>query len=419
MSGWDFGSSIHLLVAEAFEALTDNRFRSVLSLLGVAIGIASIIVVSSIASSGREMVFRELETFGLRTFWVFRTFSSDDRLEKDVVGSGINTADFKDLLRRELPSISRLSPVVELSNEKVIASKNTRTVRVRLQGVSQDFNQINGDEILSGRFLSVEDVINHLDVAVIGPGVAEKLFTAGGDLIGQKFSLGGAWFRVVGVLREKSRDLITSLGAGAGEETSARILIPYTTRQKMIGDSDFVSYLQGQTTGLDRSGEAISSISGVLNIRHGTSFKYKGESMSTYVTTANNILGGVSMIGIVAAAVSLLVGGLAIMNIMITSVIERTKEIGLRRAIGASQHAIRMQFLMEAVLISSVGGLIGILFGLGIIRAVVAFSTLAVEVSFDGILLAMLSTFAVGIASGYYPALTASRLEPVEALRHE
>jgi putative ABC transport system permease protein len=419
MSGYDSGLSIHLLVAEAFEALADNRLRTVLSLLGVAIGIASIIVVSSIASSGREMVFQELETFGLRTFWVFRTSASDERLEKDVAGSGIDTADFKELLRRELPSISRLSPVVEPGGESVIAAKNARTVRVRLQGVNQDFNQINGDEVLSGRFLSADDVTNHLDVAVIGPDVAEKLFPSGSDVIGQTFSIGDTWFRVIGVLRGKSRDLITSLGAGGGEETRARILIPYTAHQKLIGDSDFVSYLQGQSTGLNRSDEAMHSIIGVLNVRHRNAFSYKGESMSTYVTITNNILGGVSMIGIVAAAVSLLVGGLAIMNIMTTSVIERTKEIGLRRAIGASQFAIRAQFLVEAVLISSAGGLIGILFGLGIVHAVALFSTLVVDVSFDGILLAMLSTFAVGLTSGYYPALTASRLEPVEALRHE
>lgn len=419
MSEHNSNFSIPLLITEAFEALTDNRLRSALSLLGVAVGIASIIVVSSIALSGREMVFRELETFGLRTFWIFRTLSSDDHLEKDVVGSGINTADYKELLRRDLASVSRLSPVVELGNEKVIAAKNARTIRVRLQGVNQEFNQINKDEILSGRFLSAEDVTKHLDVAVIGPGVAKKLFPAEGNLIGQKISIGENWFRIVGVLEEKSRDLITSLGAGSNEETSDRILIPYTTRQKIIGDSDFVSYLQGQATGLNQANEAIYSIIDVLSVRHKSAYRYKGESMSAYVSTANNILGGVSMIGIVAAVVSLLVGGLAIMNIMTTSVIERTKEIGLRRAIGASQLAIRMQFLMEALLISSLGGLIGILLGLGGIYVVTIFSTLAVKLSFDGLLLSMLSTFAVGLASGYYPALAASRLEPIEALRHE
>ena len=419
MNGQDSRSSTLLLIAEAFEALADNRFRSVLSLLGVALVIASIIVVSSIASSGKDLVFRELETFGLKTFWVYRTISTEDRVEKDQSGSGITTSDYRELLRRDFPSILRLSPVVEPGNEKVVATKKARTVRVRLQGVNQEFNQINGDEILSGRFLSAQDVANRLDVVVIGPEVAEKLFPRGDNPIGQKINIGEGWFQIIGVLKEKSRDLITSLGAGGADETRARILIPYTTRQKMMGDSGFVSYFQGQATELNRAGEAINAIMGVLRVRHREAYRYKGESMSSYVSTANNILGSVSVIGIAAAVVSLLVGGLAIMNIMTTSVIERTKEIGLRRAIGASQLAIRTQFLMEAVLLSFTGGVIGILLGLSIIHVATAYTTLVIEISFNSILLAILSTFTVGVASGYYPALTASSLESAEALRHE
>ncbi|WP_426207490.1 ABC transporter permease [Massilia sp. TWP1-3-3] len=414
------GLPAHSLVAEAYEALADNRLRSALSLLGVAIGIASIIVVSSIASSGRDMVFRELETFGLKTIWVFRSFAGEDRLEKDAVGSGISSADYRQLLRDGKGVLGRLSPVVEMPGEKVVAAKNGKTARVRLQGVSHDFDVIDGDETASGRFLTEDDISARLNVAVIGSAVGEKLFPErAGDLVGQKFTLGDQWFEVVGVLREKSRDLITSIGAGRGEETGARILIPYTTRQKMMGDSDFVSYLQGQAMDLNRSDEAIAHIVDTLSASHRGAFRYKGESMASYVATANKILGGVALIGIVAAGVSLLVGGLAIMNIMSTSVIERTREIGVRRAIGAPQVAIRAQFLTEAVLISSIGGAIGIVLGIGVVRLISAVSSLLVNISFDGLLLAILSTLAVGVASGYYPALTASRLAPVEALRHE
>lgn len=420
MSRAILGLSLRALATEAFEALADNRLRSALSLLGVMIGIASVIVVSSIASSGREMVFRELETFGLRTFWVFRTFSSDDRLEKDAVGSGITTADYKQLQRRTAPAIGKLSPVVEIAGEKVLAEKNGKTARVRLQGVNQDFDQINGDTLAAGRFLSADDITGRMHVAVIGAGVVTKLFPeAGMEVLGQKFSLGDNWFVVVGVLREKSRDLITSLGAARSEETSARILIPYTTRQKMSGNSDVVSFVQGQAIDLNRADEAIEQVKDVLTTRHGNSFRYKGESMATYVATANRILSGVALIGIVAAGVSLLVGGLAIMNIMSTSVIERTREIGVRRALGAPQVSIRAQFLVEALLISAIGGGVGILLGWSVVRTMSMLSVLPVRLSFDGLLLAIASTVAVGLASGYYPALTASRLAPVEALRHE
>lgn len=420
MSRAILGLSLRALATEAFEALADNRLRSALSLLGVTIGIASVIVVSSMASSGREMVFRELETFGLRTFWVFRTFSSDDRLEKDAVGSGITTTDYKQMQRRAAPAVGRLSPVVEIPGEKLLAEKNGKTARVRLQGVNQDFDRINGDTLAAGRFLSAEDIAGRMPVAVIGAGVATKLFLESGtEVIGQKFSLGDNWFVVVGVLQEKSRDLITSLGAARSEETSARILIPYTTRQKMAGNSDIVSFVQGQAIDLNRADEAIEQVKDVLTTRHGNTFRYKGESMATYVATANRILAGVALIGLVAAGVSLLVGGLAIMNIMSTSVIERTREIGVRRALGAPQVSIRAQFLGEALLISAIGGGVGILLGWSTVRIMSMLSVLPVRLSFDGLLMAIASTVAVGLASGYYPALTASRLAPVEALRHE
>lgn len=420
MSRATLGLPFPALVSEAFEALADNRLRSALSLLGIAIGIASIIVVSSIALSGREMVFKELQTFGLKTFWIFRSFASDEKLERDVVGSGVTTTDYKDLTRRALPAVARLSPVVEIATEKVAAAKGGRSIRVRLQGVGSDYDRINGDEVVAGRFLTQDDVVGRLNVAVIAAGVVEKLFPQeAGSAVGQRFSLGEHWFVVIGVLGEKSRDLIASLGAGRSEETSARIVIPYTTRQMMLGDREFVSYLQGEAHELDGAEAATQSIVDVLSVRHRNAFLYRSERMSSYVATANRILGWVAVIGVAGAIVSLLVGGLAIMNIMSTSVIERTKEIGVRRAIGATKATIRAQFLMEAVLISVIGGAIGVVLGTVLIKLMSALSVLVIHVSLNGLLLALISTFAVGILSGYYPALTASRLAPVEALRHE
>lgn len=414
------GLSLPALLGEAIEALSDNRLRSTLSLMGVAIGIASVVVVSSIAASGRDMVFRELETFGLKTFWVFRAAPLEDRPERDAVGSGIRNADYKALARHAPDAVSVLSPVVEYSIEKSVAVKGGKSQRVRLQGVNERYDLINGDQLAAGRFLSAEDVAGRARVAVIGDGVAKALFAGEAErAIGQKMSLGDQWFVVIGVLADKSRDLITSLGAGRSEETSSRILIPYTTRQKMTGDSDMVSFLQGQATDLNRSNEAMEQVMDILRARHGSAYRYKGESMATYVATANKILSGVALIGVVGAAVSLLVGGLAIMNIMSTSVIERTREIGVRRALGAPQAAIRAQFLAEALLISATGGVAGIVLGAIAVRVMAAVSVLQVRMALDGLLLAIVSTVAVGLASGYYPALTASRLKPVEALRHD
>jgi len=392
--------------------------RTALSLLGITIGIASIIIVSSIASSGRDMVFKELETFGLRTFWVYRVLNPDDLLENVANSTGIDTLDYKGLLARELALVEYLSPVVE-SSSQTIASKRGKIVIANLKGVSQYFKYINGDSLLSGRFLSRDDVLDRMNVAVVGSGIARKLFPLESNVIGQVFSLDDTWFSVVGVLQDKGRDLISSIGAGGGTDSKARILIPYTTHLKITGGGNSINYIQGQATNLHRTEEAIRSIVEVLGLRNKGAYSYKGESMSTYVETANKILGGVSIIGVVGAVVSLLVGGLAVMNIMMTSVIERTKEIGLRRAIGATRGAIRAQFLLEATLISLFGGLSGVLFGWAVVGAISALSALTVDIATEGVFLALVSTIFVGLASGYYPALIASRLEPVEALRHD
>jgi putative ABC transport system permease protein len=406
-----------ILLTEAFDALRENRLRTALSLLGIAIGIASIIVVGSISGSGREIIFKELETFGLRTFWVFREIKSEDTLNKDATGTGITIADYRDLSRIGWP-ITRLSPVVELGRGQMLAMNGNRRHLAKIQGVGTDFLQINGDELTEGRFFDTNDIHDYARVAVIGPAIRERLFPDESSALGRRITIDGEWYSVIGVLKAKSRDLISSLGAAKGDETAARILVPYTAAQMIIGDADFVSYLQGQSSELESSALALTQVKAFLSTIHGNSYRYRGESMASYVETANRILGIVSLIGLVAASVSLLVGGLAIMNIMTTSVIERTQEIGLRRAIGATKQDIRWQFLAEAVQISLTGGIVGVAFGLIIVFVISATVHQPIKPALMNILYAVISTFLVGIISGLYPAKRAAELLPVEALRH-
>ncbi|MEB0140411.1 MULTISPECIES: ABC transporter permease [unclassified Undibacterium] len=406
------------MLAEALEALSHNGFRTSLSLLGVAIGIAAIMVVSSIATSGRTMIFSELETFGLRTFWVFRAKEAPSRLEKDVSGSGISTADYKALLNLADSAIEKLSPVVNSELAGASASKHGQSLKITLLGVNQDYAEINGDTLQSGRFIGPDDIRQRANVAVVGSEIVARLLDQADDAVGKHISINGDWYVVIGTLQAKSRDLISSIGAGK-EETGARVLIPYSTQQKRLGDPDYVSFLQGQARSTEHSAAAIAQVIAQLDWRHKAAYRYNSESMASYIATANRILGGVTLIGIVAATVSLLVGGLAIMNIMTTSVIERTKEIGLRRALGATQSAIKTQFLLESILISLLGGAGGVLLGLAVVFVLAAVTALKMSVSLQGLLLAVGSSLLVGIASGYYPARTASKLIPVEALRYE
>lgn len=404
------------LFGEALDALRENGLRTSLSLLGVAIGITSIIVVGSISGSGREIIFRELETFGLRTFWVFRDVRTEDAASIDLNRSGIDLSDVRALSNIGAP-VERLTPVIELGSRVQAVHGNQRS-KLRFQGVNADFLEINGDELASGRFFDQNDMRSHARVTVIGPDIRERLFVDVVEPLGHRLLLNDQWYEVIGVLRPKSRDLISSLGAAKGEETGARALVPYPTALTLSDSGVEVSYLQGQASDLAVAQQAVLSVREYLTASHAGRYKYKGESMATYVATANRILGTVSLIGMVAATVSLLVGGLAIMNIMTTSVVERTQEIGLRRAIGASKSAIRFQFLMEAVLVSCAGGAFGVIAGVAFVLTIAAVTGHPIRPSLAAIGLAVVSTIAVGILSGVYPARRAADLEPVEALRH-
>jgi ABC-type antimicrobial peptide transport system permease subunit len=403
------------LLAEALESLRENTLRTFLSLFGIAIGIAAIVAVSSIGTSGRAMIFRELETFGLRSIWIYRAPQLPGRLERDASGA-IDTDDYHALRARHPKLVTALSPVVESGGEKVAAHKRGVHVNVKLSGVNEQYAEIGNEKLALGRFFSADEVDRRARVAVIGPETRRQLF---GDAaaVGQSFLLKDEWFVVIGVLEAKNRELISSL-SNAAEDSGGRVLIPFTTCQRILGNTRAVTYLHAQAASLETAGQATGALARSLRERHHGVFNYKGDTMLQYIETANRILGGVSAIGVVAASVSLIVGGLAIMNIMMTSVIERTREIGLKRAIGASRVAVRIQFLMEAAMIGLAGGMMGVALGAATVWLLSAWSPFQVEVSVGGTVLGLAGAVAIGLVSGYWPARTASNLLPVEALRH-
>lgn len=407
------------LSTQALWAFNDNRLRTFLSVIGVAIGISAVVVIATISTGGRIKIFAELETFGLRTIWVSRERTSVDPNKTVAPGTGIDNTDLNQIKHGLCCNLVRkLSPIVKLSGRPPIIRVGQNYSNADLLGVNQDYLAINNDDLDQGRMLNVRDIQRHRYVAIIGVEILKELFP-NASVLGKEITISGHSFKVVGILRKKSRDFLASIGSAGGQDANTRILIPYTRYQQMLGMKDQVTYLQAEATEVKAAQGAVSQLIDFLKKRHKGRYQYKGSTMSQYIHTANKILQGVSLIGIVAASVSLLVGGLGIMNIMSTSVIERTREIGLRKAAGATEWEIRYQFIFEAIVISLTGGLIGLVMGViasTVVSVVIGFP---ITTSWIVVLIGTFISISVGFLSGYIPAGKAARKEPATALRYE
>ncbi|MBN4080146.1 ABC transporter permease [Beggiatoa alba] len=405
------------LLAQSFAALKDNRLRTFLSILGIAIGIAAVIAVGTVSKGGHYLIFSELKTFGLNSLWVYR-----DRRDKDphrVIreGSGINNQDYRAITSGCCPAVQALSAVVH-SNKRVLVHARNHYSNARVKGVDVAYTRINNDNLVRGRGFRPQDILSRREVAIIGPTARVDLFGESSDPIGKEFRIGERKFTVIGLLKGKSRDFLASIGSSGGQDANNRILIPYTLYQLMLGKRA-INFLHAEATSLQQADTAAKQIITLLHRRNGQHFSYKSETMASYIATTNRILGGVSIIGIIAASVSLLVGGMGIMNIMSTSVLERTREIGIRKAVGARHRDILLQFLFEAVLISSIGGVIGLSLGAFVSILLALFTGFPLTPSLPVILIALLVSVSVGVISGFLPARRAANLHPVEALRYE
>jgi ABC-type antimicrobial peptide transport system permease subunit len=405
------------LLREALLALSSNRLRSALSVTGIAIGIAAVMTVSAVSSGGRVFVIKELETFGLRSVWVYRDYADKDPHRRVRRGSGIDEQDLGVLDGPCCPAVSRFSPVV-LGKGRPVVQAGNRYSNAVVKGVGTHFSAINNDRLRLGRGLRTDDVRGRRPVALIGETVARDLFPGAINPVGRSLRIDGRKHRVVAVLGYKSRDLLASIGSEGGEDANNRILIPYTLAQQRNGNRE-ISYLQAEARSLAGAERAVSQIKGVLQRRHRGAYRYEKVTLASYLETVDRILAGIAAMGVVAASTSLLVGAIGVAGIMSTAVIERTREIGVRMALGARRRHIMTQFLAEAVLISLSGGLLGLIVGLaagGLMDLAVGFSLVPTA---GGILVGLMVSVLVGLASGYFPARRAARLRPVQALSHE
>jgi ABC-type antimicrobial peptide transport system permease subunit len=409
------------IAMQAWLSLGDRRFRTLLSVCGIAFGIATVTVISVVTHGGREKVFSELQSFGLQTVWIWRDRMIVDPHKEQRAGTGINNADFEALRNSSCcEAIMRMSPVIYMfymSDAGNVARVGRLYSKVRIEGVNEDYLGINNDHIIEGRAFTDTDISRARPVALISFQLRNELFKNEISPIGHEVHLDNRRYEVIGVLAHKDRSLLASL-SGMDGDNGKQVLIPYTRAQAVLNTSQIYA-LQGQVREGISAVATAQSMADYLKLRQRNAYSYQIQAMEQHAQTANNILSGVSIIGTVAASVSLFVAGLGILNIMSTAVLERTREIGVRKALGGNEREILLQFLFEAAFISLFGGIAGLLLG-GVASVGIA---LIAKIPFELSLLlngfSLLVAIGVGLASGFYPAFRAARLKPVEALRYE
>lgn len=363
-------------------------------------------------------MFSELETFGLKSVWVFRDRQDKDPHSAVRKGTGIDNDDYAAVRAGCCPAVGRVSPVVYDFGKRQLVRAGNRYSNASVEGVGSEYTVITNDTLALGRSFRIQDEERRRPVAIIGPQPHADLFGAAQNPLGREIRIGQQKYTVVAVLKAKSRSFLASIGSAGGQDANNRILIPYTLYQQQLGKKES-NWLQAEAVSQDQASAAVSQIIDTLKRRHGDRYAYKGEMVAQYIDTADRILQGVALIGVVAASVSLLVGGLGIMNIMSTSVLERTREIGLRKAIGARRRDILLQFLAEAVFISTLGGMLGLMVGALASYGLALATDFPLAPSWFMVVIALIVSVGVGVLSGYYPARRAARMRPVVALRYE
>lgn len=403
---------------QALFSLSDNKLRSVLSILGIAVGIAAVMAVGSVTEGVRDYVYDELESYGIRTIWVYRDPEETKDPNRAVrQGSGIDVDDYEFLRASKscCPALKRITPQVYWAQQKPVRVGNEMYLP-NMEGVGVEYLDISNDQLAAGRNFTNNDIERRYPVAILAPTAAEDLYGRANP-IGKTFRYFDQKYTVIGLLKRKSRDIIEQVNADS-YDPNKRILIPFTDLQAILGSKD-VHTLLGEAYSLEGTLEAMKQVKSVLNRRQAGRYKYKSENMQGWIDNADNYINKMRMTGLSFAALALFVGGMGIMNIMSTSVIERTREIGIRKALGAQFQDIRFQFLMEATAVSTIGGAIGLVIGTIATFLIGFFTGYDFYPSWTMALVAVTVSAVVGMMSGYFPARHAARLNPVEALRHE
>jgi len=400
------------LVQVAFDALGRNKLRATLTALGIIIGVGAVIAMVSIGQGARYTINQQIASAGSNMLYVWPgSFNQGGFRLGAGTSSTLTVEDFL-AVQRECPAVRWASPVVRAGSSVIFGNQNWFT---NIQGVNTHFPEIRQWEVEDGSFFTEEDEAAARRVCIIGRTVADNLF-AGQDPVGQEIRIRNSPWRVIGVLKAKGQ-------SGMGQDQDDTIVAPYTTVQKKILGITYINSIMVSALSQVASGAAEMQITSLLRQRHHIAASedddFSVRNLSDVAELANSSNQVMTMLLAGIAFVSLVVGGIGVMNIMLVSVTERTREIGVRMAVGATSRDIQFQFLTEAVVLAVFGGVAGIAAGVVASKLISDSLGWPTLVSTGAMGTAVLFAGAVGVLAGWYPARKASRLDPIEALRYE
>jgi putative ABC transport system permease protein len=414
MFNWLRGTVLRaaLTALTALRALRRNKLRSSLTALGIIIGVFAVVAMVALGNGTRASIESQVAGLGQNMLMVFAGSRRSGGVSGGLGSASAITLEDAEALRREIPDVVASSPEVTTTAQAIANGRNWSTT---IAGEAPEYLVIRDWTVASGSMFTDREVRSAAKVAVLGDKTAHELFGVL-DPVGQTVRVGNMPFVIIGVLASK--------GAGVGgQNQDDRVVIPYTTAMKRITGDKYLRSVYLEIGAADRIPIAQDQITRLLRQRHrlltGDADDFNIFNQQEIADTVNTVVSTLTLLLGAIASLSLVVGGIGIMNIMLVSVTERTREIGIRISVGAQPGDIRVQFLIEAITLSLLGGLVGVLLGVGTTRVIAAASSFKPIVTMGSIVLAFSVSFSIGVFFGFYPARRASLMDPIDALRYE
>jgi len=401
-------------IFEIYTALTVNKVRSGLTVLGIVIGIGSVIIMVAIGKAAQTSIEQNIQAMGSNLLMVRPGVQRSPGSEVRGASGSAQSLTLSDVesVKKELENIQAVAPEVSVGRKQITAlGKNTNT---SVTGVTEEYASVRNITVASGSFITADQERSLAKVAFVGPDVAVELFGENSNVVGKKIRIGTVDFSVIGIATVRG-----STGFGSSDDF---VLIPLSTSQQFfVGDKYLSSLNIKMKSNVDMTASALA-LTDVLRTAHKLDKKEEADfnvrNQADIVSTASSVTSTFTTLLGAVASISLLVGGIGIMNMMLTTVTERTREIGLRKAIGAKRRDIQIQFLCESIFLTFLGGGLGILLGFIAISLLNTFG-IGATLSLSSVFVAFIVSTVIGILFGYYPAARAARMNPIEALRYE